>query len=88
MPTPASRATFVDAQKLIEALRDLHDRQHALAERLRHARTVDELESLHAQLDSLQGVSAELSLHYAEAIDRYVAQVKQTLSDGTPAALV
>jgi hypothetical protein len=78
---------FADAEKLIEALRDLHDRQRALAERMRHAQTVDELDLLHAQLESMQGVSAELSRHYAEAIERYVVEVKRTLSDGAPAVM-
>ena len=43
MPTPAARALFAEAQKLVETLRDLHDRQNALVEQLRFAPTREEL---------------------------------------------
>jgi hypothetical protein len=85
MPTPAARALFADAQKLTDALRDLQDREHALVERLRYAPTRGELTSLHERIDSMRGVAVDLSRQYAEAVDRYVAAVLDSLNDGKPA---
>jgi hypothetical protein len=84
MPTPAARALFADAQKLMDALRALQDRKHALVEQLRYAPTREELTALHERVDSMRGVAAELSRQYANAVDRYVDAVRDSLAVATP----
>jgi hypothetical protein len=87
MPTAEARAIFAEAQQLVEALIILHDRQHAMVEKLRFASTAEALKTLHAQIGSMQAVSLDLSKQYAEAVDRYVAAVSNSLGDGVPPAL-
>jgi len=84
MPTPAARALFAEAQKLVDALRDLQDREHALVEQLRYAPTREELTALHERIDSMRGVAAELSRQYAESVDWYVTAVRDSLGVAIP----
>jgi hypothetical protein len=84
MPNPAARALFAEAQKLMDALRALQDREHALVEQLRYFLTREELTALHERIDSMRGVAAELSRQYAEAVDRYVDAVRDSLAVAVP----
>jgi hypothetical protein len=82
MPTPEARSIFADVQKLTDALRDLHQREHVLVEQLRYASTTGDLDALHKKIESVRSVSAELSRQHAATVDRYVAFVKDYLGNG------
>jgi hypothetical protein len=79
MPTAEARAFFAEADRLLDALKDLHGREHALVARMRLATTRREFCNLHKEIAALQGVWLDLYAKHCEAIASYAAAVEVAL---------
>jgi hypothetical protein len=79
MPTPDARSIFAESQRLLEAMRSLHDREHVLMGRLRLATSINEVDTLVAEAAALASVWLDLRAQYSATVERYAASIKTTI---------
>ncbi len=79
MPTAKARSLHAEAQSLVDALHELQAQHQALVERLREAKTIEDLRGVHSKLDANRGVALELMRQHGDAVDKYVEVLKLAL---------